>query len=146
MTYSAARDGWTVKMLADLLSSYAKNNPDAIVEFVSSENGGRWPEGKGRMGVFIDHQVHITDSRLCGGEVLMTLALLSFRKEANPGKRTLPADKAEDLIRQMTAAVTIAHDVLQSVRISSMNQNPKGFRDLIGSAAYAGQQALKELG
>lgn len=78
MTRNQARDGWTVKELADYLAAYAKDNPDAVVRFTSCESGGLWPTGKGAMGVFVSEQVAVTDSRLCGGGVTLGVSLMAF--------------------------------------------------------------------
>lgn len=70
-----ARDGWTVKELAYYLSRYAKNNPDALVVFSSGESGGLWPKGKTDMGIFVDEQIAVVDSRMCGGGVTLGISL-----------------------------------------------------------------------
>lgn len=76
-----ARNGMTVKQLAELFAGYARDNPDAIVKFTSCESGGAWPHGvysKTSMGVFTGEQAAIHNARLCGGGVDFRIALLSF--------------------------------------------------------------------
>lgn len=55
-------------------------------------------------------------------------------------------EKLHKLLREMTVAAKVTNAVLERVRISGMDQNPKAFRDLIGSSALAGERLLKELG
>lgn len=76
--YNAARDGWTVKALADYLTQYARNNPDAIVRFTSCGLGGYWPPGRGPMGFFTDHQAAVVDGSRVGEGVTFQIALISF--------------------------------------------------------------------
>ena len=80
--YNPARDGWTVKALAEYLTSYARKNPDAIVRFTSCGMGGRWPEGKGAMGFFTDHQAAVVDGSRVGEGVTMSISLMPF--DRNP--------------------------------------------------------------
>lgn len=73
-----ARTGMTVASLAKLLAQYAKDYPDAVVKFTSSESGGYWPKDRRAMGVFTGEQVAAVDATRCGGDLHMQLSLLSF--------------------------------------------------------------------
>lgn len=53
--------------------------------------------------------------------------------------RTITIPKA--LFDQMRVALVIADDVLQKERFTGLDQNPKGVRDLVGSAAIAADHA-----
>jgi len=44
------------------------------------------------------------------------------------------------LFVDMRTALMVADSVLQGVRFTGMDQNPKGVRDLVGSAAHAAIQ------
>lgn len=44
------------------------------------------------------------------------------------------------LFVDMRIALMVADEVLQRVRFTGMDQNPKGVRDLVGSAAHAASQ------
>lgn len=78
MAINEARDGMTVAHLARLFAMYAKDNPDAVVKFTSCESGGRWPEGRGAMGVFTDHQVACVDGSRVGEGVYISVHLIDF--------------------------------------------------------------------
>jgi hypothetical protein len=74
MTYNPARDGLTVKAMAEIFAMYAKNNPDAIVKVFP--NNGKWPEGNTKMGVFTDHQIAMVDNTRVGGSLHLAVWLL----------------------------------------------------------------------
>lgn len=50
---------------------------------------------------------------------------------------------SDDLFDKMRIALAIADDILQRHRIDGLDQNPRGFRDLVGSARIAADDWAK---
>lgn len=51
---------------------------------------------------------------------------------------------AEQVLRDIAYAVAVADDVIRMHRIDDTDQNPKGFRDLLGSAAIKVEKWMKD--